>query len=287
MSSVAMGLGYLTRYESGAAALAAIVVVAVASLVRATGTRKQRVRVASCDTLVYALPPAAAFIGWAVVSYVITGHAFEQFQSQYGNSSQVGIVGKFFTAKALGMPLPVFGGIQLLAYAPLLPLLLVVALAVSWTRRRPESARSAAPRRARSRSATWRSSVGRRFRGCASTFRHFPCHCAASRSRWAPSRGTASSALPPDGRRGRPCHRRGRPGRSGDRHDRAGHERPAAGFGRARIPCLGALGASGEREPADPEGRHSELPVHCSVHRRAGTCPTGRSSRTPSRRVCR
>jgi hypothetical protein len=127
----ALGFAYLVRYEALASAGAAFVVVVVVSFWRSRGKRKTRLQAAACDGLVFSLPVAASFIGWAVLSYVITGHAFEQFQSQYGNTSQIAVQGGVghayghFTPFSLGM-------IQFLVYAPLIPLLgaLVVASAV-------------------------------------------------------------------------------------------------------------------------------------------------------------
>jgi hypothetical protein len=134
-SGSAMGLAYLTRYEAAAAAGGAIAVVAIVSFSRTVGTRKARVNTAAGDAVLYGLPFFAAFIGWAVVSYVITGSAFEYSSSQYGNSSQLAIIGHQFTEHALGMPLPAFAGLQLLAFAPLLPILVVATALVGWQRR--------------------------------------------------------------------------------------------------------------------------------------------------------
>jgi hypothetical protein len=134
-SSVAVAFGYLTRYEAIAAAGAGIAIVAFAALRRVGGLSKANARKASMDVIVYGLPPAAAFIGWAVISYAITGHAFEYTASQYGNSSQLNVVGSGFTAPHLGYPLPVFGALQLLSFAPLLPILFMAACYAGWRRR--------------------------------------------------------------------------------------------------------------------------------------------------------
>jgi hypothetical protein len=118
------------RYEAAFAALAGGVVIAVVSYLRAPGprkgraARKQHTGAALSDLVVYALPPTAAFIGWAVVSYVITGHFFEQLSSQYGNASQVRLLGGVH----VGMPVGQFEALQVLSYAPLLPLVAVLAV---------------------------------------------------------------------------------------------------------------------------------------------------------------
>ena len=130
----ALGFAYLVRYEALASAGAAFAVIALVSFVRARGKRKARLQAAGCDVLVYSIPVAAAFLGWTIVSYVITGHAFEQFQSQYGNSAQIQVQGG--VAHAYGHFTPIsLGSIQLLAYAPLLPLLIGLVVAVAFQRR--------------------------------------------------------------------------------------------------------------------------------------------------------
>jgi hypothetical protein len=130
-SGSALGFGYLVRYEAAFAAAAGGGIVAIVTYLRSSGTRKHRAQSAMCDTLVFAIPPAAAFIGWAIVSYVITGHLFEQFSSQYGISAQVSVLG----GAHLHMPIVEFEGLQLLAYAPLLAVVLPLAAASAWRRR--------------------------------------------------------------------------------------------------------------------------------------------------------
>jgi len=134
-SAMGLGLAYLSRYEAGAGAAAGIAVVGAVAYSRARGVRKERLKTASSDLIVYTIPPAACFIGWSIISYVITGQPFQYASSQYGNSSQVALLGFTFTAKALGYPLPVFGGIQLLAFAPFLPILLGIVACQAWQRR--------------------------------------------------------------------------------------------------------------------------------------------------------
>ncbi len=46
-----------------------------------------RLRRALLDLLLVSLPGFAAFAGWAVTSWLITGDAFAQFSSQYGNQA--------------------------------------------------------------------------------------------------------------------------------------------------------------------------------------------------------
>jgi hypothetical protein len=82
---IAMGLAYLTRYDAVAAVAAAGVTVGVITYRRATtGSRTRR---ALLDLLMVSGPGLASFLGWAVTSWLITGEAFAQFSSQYGNSA--------------------------------------------------------------------------------------------------------------------------------------------------------------------------------------------------------
>jgi 4-amino-4-deoxy-L-arabinose transferase-like glycosyltransferase len=82
---IAMGLAYLTRYDAAAAIGAAGFLVAITTYIRArNGPRFRR---AFLGMLIVSGPGLAAFIGWAVASWMITGQAFAQFTSQYGNTA--------------------------------------------------------------------------------------------------------------------------------------------------------------------------------------------------------
>ena len=82
---IAMGLAYLTRYDALACVAAAGSVVAVTTYLRAP--RPPRVRRAVLDLIIISGPGVAAFIGWAIASWLITGEAFAQFTSEYGNKA--------------------------------------------------------------------------------------------------------------------------------------------------------------------------------------------------------
>ncbi|ONI88264.1 hypothetical protein ALI144C_07420 [Actinosynnema sp. ALI-1.44] len=84
-----LALGYLARYEVLASGCAAIAFVVALSWYRSPGGRAHRRRVALADALLAGGPLAAAFFLWAVASWVIVGHPFEQFSSAYGNSALV------------------------------------------------------------------------------------------------------------------------------------------------------------------------------------------------------
>ena len=87
-SAVALGFAYVTRNEAIMAAIAGAVTVGIVSYSRSSGTRSLRARTAMSDLSIFAAPPFVAAAGWAITSYVITGHFFEQYSSIYGNSEQ-------------------------------------------------------------------------------------------------------------------------------------------------------------------------------------------------------
>jgi hypothetical protein len=95
---IAMGLAYLTRYDAVACVAAAGLLVGATTYLRARPA--PRFRRALLDTLLVSAPGFAAFVGWAAASWLITGEAFAQFTSQYGNASilaQSGQTGVSFT----------------------------------------------------------------------------------------------------------------------------------------------------------------------------------------------
>ncbi|AQA01758.1 ABC transporter [Mycobacterium sp. MS1601] len=82
---IAMGLAYLTRYDAVACIAAAGFLVGITTYVRAKSA--PRIKRAVLDLLMVSLPGFASFMGWAAVSWLITGEAFAQFTSQYGNAA--------------------------------------------------------------------------------------------------------------------------------------------------------------------------------------------------------
>ncbi|MHA3023548.1 ArnT family glycosyltransferase [Mycobacterium sp. BMJ-28] len=82
---IAMGLAYLTRYDAVGTVAAAGLLVGITTFLRAE--RAPRFRRALLDLLLVSLPGFVAFLGWAATSWLITGDAFAQFTSQYGNSA--------------------------------------------------------------------------------------------------------------------------------------------------------------------------------------------------------
>jgi hypothetical protein len=129
-------LGYLTRYEVLFAALGTVVLVAGWSFCRAPGRGWARRVRAFADVVVFAAPLAFAFIAWATVSWIIVGHPFEQFASQYGNSAQVALSAGSIHSTVLqaGGPLAYWAR-QTLALAPLLPVAVIWSIAFAIARR--------------------------------------------------------------------------------------------------------------------------------------------------------
>ena len=84
---------YLVRSEAVGAAVVAVGVVGAVSAARASGDRRQRLTAACADVAVFIVPFLAAFAAWAIASFVIVGHAFEQFASIYGNASILSAAG--------------------------------------------------------------------------------------------------------------------------------------------------------------------------------------------------
>ncbi|NDK89942.1 glycosyltransferase family 39 protein [Gordonia desulfuricans] len=137
VAGVALAFSYLTRYDGGAAVLAAGGLVAWVTYRRdrrAPALRRDRMWRTALDVVLVVSPAALAFVGWAFAGWLITGDAFAQFTSEYGNAAiieQSGGSGSSGTAEALR-----FSMIELAILAPLLPLLtvVVIALRLRWRR---------------------------------------------------------------------------------------------------------------------------------------------------------
>ena len=89
ISAIALGVAYLDRNEALAPAFVAGVTIGAVSFLRARGDRSLRRRIAFTDVYLYLSPFALSFGVWAVTSWLIVGHPFEQFSSQYGNAAQI------------------------------------------------------------------------------------------------------------------------------------------------------------------------------------------------------
>jgi hypothetical protein len=130
--ATALGFSYLTRNEAAAAtAFGAVAVVAV-SYWRAEGARRARRATAIADAAIFAVPALTAAVGWAVVSKVITGQYFGQFESIYGNSAQELLLQhKSFHGRII-YDIQAIGSLW-----PLLPITLLISIVLAISRRDP------------------------------------------------------------------------------------------------------------------------------------------------------
>ena len=94
---IAMGLAYLTRYDAVACSRRRRIC-SSASTTYLRARPPPRFRRALLDLLLVSGPGFAAFVGWAAASWLITGQAFAQFTSQYGNAAISRAVGRTQTA---------------------------------------------------------------------------------------------------------------------------------------------------------------------------------------------
>ncbi len=144
-AGVAIGVGYLTRYETAAAALGALVFVVVVSARRRPGDdgwergtvggqlgrTARRFREVALDAAILSFPIGAAVLGWSAASYLIVGEPLAQLSSEYGNSALVraaaGVIESIIGDTSVPGRVGFFVG-QLVVAAPLLvPLGLVTA----------------------------------------------------------------------------------------------------------------------------------------------------------------
>ena len=131
-----LALGYLTRYEAAAAAVAVLVVVGVATLQTSEGGLRRRLRYATVDVMIVIAPFTAAFLVWATISWLITGSPFDQFSSSYGNQVQLQTqgLGGHETLVQL-VELAKTAATWTISLEPLLPLAAICALVVIIRRR--------------------------------------------------------------------------------------------------------------------------------------------------------
>ena len=122
-TALALGFAYYARNEAVAAIALVTFLVFAVQLRRSAGTRRERIRAGFADAVVVVLPGFFAFVTWAVASWVIVRHPFEQFSSRYGTASQLGAmtaVGFKLADKGLAMRMT-------LLMAPLLVAVVVLA----------------------------------------------------------------------------------------------------------------------------------------------------------------
>ena len=134
-TGLALAFAYLARYEAVPAGIAVVAVVAIVSVLRSGRDRATRLTDAGSDALVVALPLVFTVAVWAFASWVIVGHPFDSFSSQYGNSRLLKLDAGGLEA-VVGRTVPAKLGYlteQVVGLSPLL--LLIVAAAVVFATR--------------------------------------------------------------------------------------------------------------------------------------------------------
>jgi hypothetical protein len=124
-TGVYLALAYLTRSEALAGMISVIGLVAVLSAIRSQGDWRRRRAVGLTDAVLVGFPSVLAFAFWALTSWIIVGHPFEQFSSVYGTASQLRAL-ELDPAQGRTSPLA-YVGEQVIGLAPALPVVLILA----------------------------------------------------------------------------------------------------------------------------------------------------------------
>jgi hypothetical protein len=130
-AGTALGLCYLVRNEASFPAVLAGLVVLVVTFVRSSHPGASRVWAAFTDAVIFEIPFITAAVGWAVVSWVITGQAFQRITIATDVPTAI--------QKAAALPpasVRVHTDVHDILYlAPTIPLLIVVAAFLAIRRR--------------------------------------------------------------------------------------------------------------------------------------------------------
>lgn len=86
-AGIALGVGYLARYEVIPAAAGAVAMVAVISWRRSPAADRRPTT--AINVMIVAFPVVTAFLAWALTGWIINDEFFATLSSQYGNASQV------------------------------------------------------------------------------------------------------------------------------------------------------------------------------------------------------
>ena len=133
--AMALAAAYLVRYDALAAGGFVAVLVAVTTWWRTRGTGERRLWAGATDATVVVVPLVTSFVLWALVSWLLSGDAFAQFSSVYGNTAILKSSGQSdLTSLQRGL----FSLGETMALAPLLPVVAVVVSVAAWVRRTPE-----------------------------------------------------------------------------------------------------------------------------------------------------
>ncbi|MEV5646730.1 glycosyltransferase family 39 protein [Nocardia sp. NPDC052254] len=141
LAGCAFGIAYLARYDSLAAAGAATLFVMGVTVFRSSRrSRRGRIVEALLDGVIIAMPSAIAALGWAFASWIITGQAFAQLSSSYGNTSILEQSGGGAATPLYGL---LFSLAEIVVMGPFLPVLIPVVAVLAWQRRDLEVAAAA------------------------------------------------------------------------------------------------------------------------------------------------
>lgn len=124
-AGLAVGLCYLVRYEALVIGVMGVVVIVLRHRVRGWKLNK-----ATMDSSILLMPLAITFAFWTGASWLITGDAFAQFSSVYGNSAVLAQSRSGSSSVAVSFPI-----IETLVLSPLLPLIAIVSFGLAIRRR--------------------------------------------------------------------------------------------------------------------------------------------------------
>ncbi|MCW4353632.1 glycosyltransferase family 39 protein [Hoyosella sp. YIM 151337] len=130
VAGIALAGAYLTRYDAIVVVGAAVGIMSVICVRR--GSSGWRVRGAVLDIVILALPFIVALVLWAGASWILTGEAFAQFSSQYGNTAILEAAGVVDIDPVEGL---MFSVTEIVLLSAALPALLPVSIALAIRRR--------------------------------------------------------------------------------------------------------------------------------------------------------
>ncbi|MET0473787.1 MAG: glycosyltransferase family 39 protein [Mycobacterium sp.] len=88
-AGMALGIGYLTRYEMVPATAGAAALVATLVAIRSPLPLRMRAHQTVLCALIVSFPTIGAIVVWAATGWIVSGELFATLTSQYGNTSQV------------------------------------------------------------------------------------------------------------------------------------------------------------------------------------------------------
>jgi hypothetical protein len=135
---IALGVGYLARYEIAFCAVATAALVALITLAdRGSTDRRVLWQRTILNILIVGFPIAVTFTLWALIGWITTGDLFATLSSNYGNAGQIATAEmRGITAERSGNNQPLVIATRLLAMQPLTGLAVVLAGAVAALQRR-------------------------------------------------------------------------------------------------------------------------------------------------------